>query len=341
MLNIFFLLFITLLFINYFFIKNKILIDKSVNSHDFHKKFINNKNNNVPLSGGFFFLIALSFLTLFSDPILFFLFFLIYLVGFLSDSHFITSAKVRIFFQIFIILALVLYSGIGIRDIRIPSFDHLLNYQSISIIFTVFCILILINGSNFIDGVNTLLCGYILLVLLFLIYVSSKNFLILDQIFIKYFILISLVFFIFNFFNKSFLGDSGAYLVSSFLGFNLILFFFKNNHISPYFIVTLLWYPAFENLFTIIRRLFSKRKSYLPDNNHLHHKIFSFLSERTNLKKNQLSTIVGLLINIFNFLFFLVAAQNIYSTELQLKIIFFNLTFYLIVYYVLSKKITR
>ena len=55
MLNIFFLLFITLLFINYFFIKNKILIDKSVNSHDFHKKFINNKNNNVPLSGGFFF----------------------------------------------------------------------------------------------------------------------------------------------------------------------------------------------------------------------------------------------------------------------------------------------
>ena len=101
----------------------------------------------------------------------------------LSDAHLITSAKIRIFFQIFIILALVLYSGIAIRDIRIASLDYLLNYKLISIIFTVFCILVLINGSNFIDGVNTLLCGYVVLVLLSVIYVSYKNFLILDQIF--------------------------------------------------------------------------------------------------------------------------------------------------------------
>ena len=51
----FLILLITLLFINYFFQKNKILIDKSVNFHDSHKKFINIKNNNIPLSGGFFF----------------------------------------------------------------------------------------------------------------------------------------------------------------------------------------------------------------------------------------------------------------------------------------------
>ena len=338
---IFFILLLMLFLINYFFLRNKILIDKSINFQDSHKKLINTKSSNVPLSGGFFFLISLIFLTFFLDPILFLFFFLIYIVGLLSDIHFINSAKIRIVFQFFVILTLVLYSGVNIVDVRIISFNYFLNYRLISIFFTIFCILILINGSNFIDGVNTLLSGHVLLVLLTLMYIGYKNNLSFDQIIFQYFIIISAVFFIFNFFNKSFLGDSGAYLVSSFLGFNLILFFFKNNHISPYFIVTLLWYPAFENLFTIIRRLFSKRKSYLPDNNHLHHKIFSFLSERPNLKKNQLSTIVGLLINIFNFLFFLVAAQNIYSTELQLKIIFFNLIFYLIVYYVLSKNITR
>ena len=341
MIIIFFLLIITLGLINYLFLKNEILIDKSINYLDSHKKLVNVINNKVPLSGGLFFLITLSLLTLFSDPILFFLFFLIYLVGFLSDSHFITSAKVRIFFQIFIILALVLYSGIGIRDIRIPSFDHLLNYQSISIIFTVFCILILINGSNFIDGVNTLLCGYILSVLLFLIYVSYKNSLILDQIFIKYFILISLVFFIFNFFNKSFLGDSGAYLISAFLGFNLLLFFSRNNLISPYFIAVLLWYPAFENLFSILKRLFFKRKSYLPDNTHLHHKIFVFLSNKINLTKNKLSTITGMLINFYNFFIFLLASQNIYSTKFQVMIILFNIFVYLFIYYLLFKNVKK
>ena len=333
----FLILLITLLFINYFFQKNKILIDRSVNFQDSHKKFINIKNNNIPLSGGFFFLISLSYLLLFTDPILFSLFFLIYLVGMLSDAHFITSAKIRISFQIFIILALVLYSGIEIRDIRIPSLDYLLNYQPISIIFTVFCILVLINGSNFIDGVNTLLCGYIVVVLLSVIYASYKNFLIFDQIFFQYFLLILLVFFIFNSLNKSFLGDSGAYLISALLGFNLLLFFSKNNQISPYFIAVLLWYPAFENLFSILKRLFFKKKSYLPDNTHLHHRVFIFLSNKFSLTKNILSTISGILINFYNFFIFFIASQNIHSTKFQVKIILFNITLYLFIYYLLFK----
>jgi len=334
---IFFILLLMLFLINFFFIRNAILIDKSVNLQDSHKKFVNSKNSNVPLSGGLFFLISLSFLLLFTDPILFSLFFLIYLVGVLSDAHFITSAKIRISFQIFIILALVLYSGIEIRDIRIPILDYLLNYQPISIIFTVFCILVLINGSNFIDGVNTLLCGYIVVVLLSVIYASYKNFLIFDQIFFQYFLLISLVFFIFNCLNKSFLGDSGAYLISALLGFNLLLFFSKNNQISPYFIAVLLWYPAFENLFSIFKRLFFKKKSYLPDNTHLHHRVFILLSNKFNLTKNILSTISGILINFYNFFIFFIASQNIYSTKFQVKIVLFNITFYLFIYYLLFK----
>ena len=337
----FFILSITLLLINYFFLKNKILIDKSINYQDSHKKFVNIKNNNVPLSGGLFFLISSIFLIFFTDPILFFFFFLIYLVGLLSDARFITSAKIRIIFQIFIILALVLYTGIGISDIRVPSLDYLLNYQFVSIIFTVFCILILINGSNFIDGVNTLLCGYIVSVLLIIIYVSYKNFLIFDQIFIQYFLLILLVFFLFNFLNKSFLGDSGAYLISCFLGFNLLLFFLKNSQISPYFIAVLLWYPAFENLFSIFKRLFFKRKSYLPDNTHLHHMVFVFLSNKINLTKNKLSTITGMIINFYNFFIFLLASQNIYATKFQVKIILFNIIFYLFIYYLLFKNVKK
>jgi len=180
-----------------------------------------------------------------------------------------------------------------------------------------------------------------LLVLLTVIYVSYKNFLILDQVLIEYFILILLVFFIFNSLNKSFLGDSGAYLTSAFLGFNLLLFFSNNNLISPYFIVVLLWYPAFENFFSILKRLFFKRKSYLSDNTHLHHNLFIFLSNKINLKKNKLSTITGMLINFYNLLIFLIASQNIYSTKYQVNIILFNMIFYLFIYYFLFKNIKK
>ena len=262
-------------------------------------------------------------------------------MGILSDTHFLNSVKIRIFFQIFAIIGLALYSEIGIRDIRIPVLNYLLDYKPISIIFTVFCILVLINGSNFIDGVNTLLCGYIALVLVFLIYVSENNSLIIDQTFIKYFLLILSVFFLFNLFNKCFLGDSGAYFISAILGYNLLTFFLKNNEISPYFIVVLLWYPAFENLFSIVKRLFFNKKSYLPDNTHLHHNLFLFLSNKIDVMKNQLSTIIGIIINIYNFFIFFLASQNIYSTKFQVKIIIFNIFFYLFIYYFLFKDVKK
>jgi UDP-N-acetylmuramyl pentapeptide phosphotransferase/UDP-N-acetylglucosamine-1-phosphate transferase len=325
-----------LLLLNYLFLKNNILIDRSINSQDFHKKFVTVKNNNIPLSGGLFFLISLFFLTIFFDPVLMILFSMIYVVGLLSDIHLINSAKTRIIFQFFVIFILVLYSGILIKNIRIPIFDYFLSYKSVSIIFTIFCLLILINGSNFIDGVNTLLSGYILLASLAVIYASYKNYLSIDSAILEYFCLFLIIFLIFNFFNKSFLGDSGAYLISSFLGYNLIFFFLKNNQITPYFIVVLLWYPAFENLFSISKRLFTKKKSYLPDNTHLHHMIFAFLLKKTNLKNKHLSTITGLLINFYNFLTFIVALQNINNTKFQVTIIIFNVVFYLIVYYFFS-----
>ena len=55
-------------------------------------------------------------------------------------------------------------------------FDYLvffLDKKILNLLFTTFCILIVINGSNFMDGLNTLAAGYCLLILfsrLFIIY---------------------------------------------------------------------------------------------------------------------------------------------------------------------------
>ena len=66
---------------------------------------------------------------------------------------------------------------------------------------------------------------------------------------------------------------------------NSYLFINKTDQVSPYFIANLFWYPAFENLFSIIRRVLSQKKNYLADNLHLHQLIFIYLSKKKLLKK--------------------------------------------------------
>ena len=146
--------------------------------------------------------------------------------------------------------------------------------------------MVLINGSNFIDGLNGLFLSYFSIVL-FVIYKLNFNDLIIletePQIILSVIILFVLVL---NFFNQLFLGDNGAYSLGFLLGFFLIKIYNINNVISPYFIILLLWYPCFENLFSIIRKLIHKKNPLKPDNDHLHHYIFLFFIKK--LKINNL-----------------------------------------------------
>ena len=93
------------------------------------------------------------------------------------------------------------------------------------------------------------------------------------------------VFTIYNSFGKNFMGDGAIYGVSFLVGYILVKLSSLNYSVSPYFIANLLWYPAFENLFTITRRLFNRKKNYLPDNGHLHQILFKFLNKKKLIKK--------------------------------------------------------
>ena len=79
--------------------------------------------------------------------------------------------------------------------------------------------MVLINGSNFIDGLNGLFLSYFSIVL-FVIYKLNFNDLIIletePQIILSVIILFVLVL---NFFNQLFLGDNGAYSLGFLLGF--------------------------------------------------------------------------------------------------------------------------
>jgi UDP-N-acetylmuramyl pentapeptide phosphotransferase/UDP-N-acetylglucosamine-1-phosphate transferase len=214
---------------------------------------------------------------------------------------------------------------------------NFLSIKFVSLIFTAFCILVLINGTNFIDGLNTLAAGYFFSVFFMVIFISTKNNLYIDINMIKNFIFILLAFLLFNFFGKSYLGDGGAYFLAFFTSVILINFANKNEFISPYFIVLILWYPAFENFFSILRKFFLKKSPYKPDVIHLHQLIYNFFLKRSLIPKVYLNTSVGVVINIYNFFTMYVGCLYYTKTNKIIFIILFNVFVYLIAYFFLYK----
>ena len=319
--------------LNFLFKKYNILIDQ-VNISK-HKNFIQNKK--TPLSGGLVIFLALFYFLPESYKYFTIIMFIIFLSGLLSDLNILHAPLFRIFFQtIVVIVYLVLFDNF-ITSIRINFFDNLLNIFIIKLIFSIFCILILINGTNFMDGVNTLVVGYFILVLSNIFYLSEINDLKLDHFLVTICILVLFLIYLFNFFGLMFLGDSGSYLISFIAGVTMINLSNNNDLVSPYYIAAILWYPAYENLFSIIRKLIFKKSPSNPDNEHLHQLIYIFLKK--NIKKNNFfsNSLTGILICIYNLIYFNLIFNYFNNTKILVFSILFNVTLYNITFIFLNK----
>ena len=321
--------------INILILKKNILVDIKQSSH--HKKLIS--SDLVPISGGLIILLNSLFLNIFKVQSNQILIIGIFLVGLLADMRRLNSPLKRLIYQLILIVIFLIINELFIRSIRIPVFDILLSYNFFSLIFTSFCFLILINGSNFIDGSNLQCSGYYIVILTTLIFLNSKIIAI-GNIEIVYFLYpVLLIFIFFNFFNRSYLGDGGSYLLSFLIGYILINFQIKQN-VSPYYIALFLWYPAFENLFSILRRLFSKNlRPDNPDLLHLHHLLFKFLNKKFEFKKYLKLSIASIVINFFNLIIFFLGSFFIYSTTKLLWLIFICIFVYIFTYFTLLNKL--
>jgi len=327
---LFFSILILILILNYLLIKKKLFLNFR---GDKHQKFTS--SGNIPLSGG----LILIFTSYYYLNILNFIFvILIFFLGFLADIKKFNSPKLRFIVQILIVLIVVYFSSITVPETKIIFLDQLLEYNIFRIIFSIFCILIVINGCNFIDGVNTSLIGYCLIVSSSLYYLDLNGIEISKIVDFYNLIPVLLSIFILNFFNKLYLGDGGSYFLGLLLALCLINTYQINNNISPYFIVCLLWYPAFENLFSILRKKNLSRSPLDPDINHLHQIIFLYLKKNFNIKSIYLNTATGTIINIYNLICIAIATQFYNHTKTQILIITVNIIVYIFLYRKLLQK---
>ena len=330
---IFFASFILIIFlINFFLKKNSVLLNDTGYNH---QSFTSLKK--VPLSGGI--LILYFFIYNFKSFDLNLLIYLtiFFLIGLFGDLNLIRSPSKRFFLQLIFIVILIVDFNLNIDDLKINLLNNLLNNYYFNIFFVSFCFLVLLNGTNFIDGNNCLSLGYFFLILFFLLRLIDEQIIMFEKRILYEFFLVLLVLLIFNFFNKIYLGDNGIYLITIFLGYLLIDIYIKNPNLSPYFIANLLWYPSFEIFFSIFRKFFYRKSPMSPDTHHLHQLFYSFLLRKVKFKAEILNSFTGLIINFYNFLIFFYAIKFSYASKTQLTCIFISICVYVFCYSILLK----
>ena len=271
-------------FINQFFKKKSLLVNNTGQPHQ-----ILSEEKIVPLTGGIFliifFLISLDYNY---DFIIFIS--MLFLIGIATDLEIIKSPLKRILIQIFFIFVFIFYFDLSVNDLRIDKINLLLENNIFSFLFTSLCFLVLINGSNFIDGNNGITLGYYLIIFIVLFDLSNDDKILVDHELVKNFLIFLTILLIFNLLNHFYLGDSGVYLISIFSGYFLINLINQNNDVSPYLIANLLWYPSFELLFSMIRKFKNKFSPLEPDTNHLHQLIFKFLFSKFKFPRNYINS---------------------------------------------------
>ena len=134
-----------------------------------------------------------------------------------------------------------------------------------------------------------------------------------------------------------FAGDLGAYSYGFIIALLVIVFFGQYPEFVTWQAVLVLFYPAIEIIFTVLRRLLTRQNPITADRLHLHQLLFFRLQKicNTNWKANAMATVC--LLPIWSFasvwLWFFGAQLDL---SLTLFGILFNTIAYLLLYFYLS-----
>ena len=256
------------------------------------------------------------------------------LLSFIEDTFNNVSFLIRLFFMIFTALFINIYWIDAFPVIEnIPIISYLLEFDVFVIVFFTLALVGLMNGANFIDGMNGLAtlfflgagCGCITLAMIANDLEALMT--------IAPWLILMFCFLVFNFpFGNFFLGDSGAYLMAILLGTWVIDFFGRHQDISSWNAVLILIYPVLEVIYSASRKIIQGKSPFYPDRHHLHIKIYDIVVTATKkpLYANNVTT-------MFLALFWLAPAillQFVYNSQLAIALSILLISFcYLMINY--------
>jgi len=262
MFNLFLIVFVLNLFFFIFYKK----ISKIYNLFDYPDYTRKIHKKRVPLLGGLFFISNLfyiliyinfynsyGYLIFFEDLEKFNFFFLVtflfYVIGFYDDMYKISFNLKFILFIPLILLTLFFNENILIEKLEFSFLKDSIDLGIFSYIFTIFCFLLFINALNMLDGINGQATCYILFIFLLLI---NKS------VLVPFVAIISiglLYFLILNFYNKSFLGDSGTLPIGYMISYIFIELYNSKQIFLPEEVFLIMSIPGYELLRLAMQRI--------------------------------------------------------------------------------------
>ena len=202
--------------------------------------------------------------------------FFVCLTGFVDDRiNLSPSSKIVLIIipSIYLIL-----NGISISDLGQYEYLGKIELGKFKIPFLLLAIGLLINATNYIDGIDGLLLTFFLSCLLYYIFLIDD---IETKKLLKFFAVASFLNLILNLLPskntfKVFSGDSGSLFIGFLISF-ITIELYNNLNIHPAILIWPLWYPVYDFLFVSINRLINKKSIFEPDNTHLHHVMYKIL----------------------------------------------------------------
>lgn len=250
----------------------------------------------------------------------------------LKDDLTVLSARKKFIGQLLAALLLIVFT-----DTRIIGFSKILDVDVlpywVSIFFTLFVYILIINAYNLIDGVDGLAGSVALLIsVVFSILFYNSGALSLATISVA--LIGALLAFLRYNFSKSkkiFMGDTGSMIVGFLLAFFSISFISQSQinteslyfRASPALILAMLFYPLMDTCRIFFIRIFILKKSpFEADRNHVHHRyiLYGFSHLQTTL------TIVSI-----NLLIIIIAFNMLHlnlNTQIGLLLIYGSAFFY-------------
>lgn len=216
-----------------------------------------------------------------------------FFIGIFEDLNGNLSARNRFSLMLMIGAATVYLSpGLTLQPVGISWVDAILNASvMVGGLFTAVCIAFIPNAFNTADGANGLVAGVSAFSFMALITVAPTTLL----PFLLACLVGCLVFLVFNLISgRFFLGDGGAYFLGALAGLSLVVIS-NTTDVSVWWLLSLVFYPIADLLWSIGRRVINKASPLAPDNQHFHNLLFAYLDQgrQSSMTSN---TITGLFI---------------------------------------------
>ena len=248
--------------------------------------------------------------------------FFICVIGLIDDRVNLTPST-KITFTVIPSIYLIL-NGITLPNLGNYEYIEAINLGKFQIPFLILASGLLINATNYIDGVDGLLLTFFGCCLGYYIFLIEDT----KTIYLIKLLLIPVVInLILNMLHsksklKIFSGNSGSLFIGFFISF-LTVNLYKDFDIHPVYLIWPLWYPVYDFLFVSTNRFIKKKSIFNADNSHLHHKFFK------KFKKNHFKTVLLFFISNILVIYFGFLISD-FSKILSLITFIFGFLFYFI-----------